>query len=132
MQLRAQAMIRTAVVGIAAWTACCARPTDPTVDASPVLVELLTVRPGLYEPTVIYRVLNTSDHPLAYRGSQANRAPVSRVAIQSDGRWVEREPAWIECSTGLEYCTLEPGAEVSLELTTPRPDLPLRVGVGTW
>ncbi len=132
MQLRAQAMIRTAVVCIAAWTACCARPTDPTVDASPVLVELLTVKPGLYEPTATYRVVNNSDHALAYRGSAADKAPVLRLAIQSNGKWVEREPAWAGCGTGLEYLTLEPGAEISLELKSPRPDLPMRVGIGTW
>lgn len=112
------------------WAGCTKRAAQPGASAT-VTIELASVEQGLYEPRATFRIVNASDHALAYQGYSGG-VPVFRFALQSDGKWVERSPAWIECATGEAYFTLEPGAERMIEVVAQRPDLSLRVGVGTW
>jgi hypothetical protein len=78
-----------------------------------------------------FALVNDSREPVAFWGGMGER-PSYRLAYQSEGRWVERTPAWVECGTGLDVGVLQPGERVELEVWVPRPDLPLRVGAGVW
>ena len=108
----------------------CAEQAAPA-STPPIQVELVEVKQGMYEPRATYRVVNTSDRVLAYQGGISG-VPVSRLAVLFEGEWLEDKPAWVDCATGREICTLQPGAEATFEVRTPRPDLPIKVGVGAW
>lgn len=127
-----QSIGRFAVLALAAWLAACADRLEQSTAPTSVTVELVTVEQGLHEAKATYRVLNPTSRTLGYQGSFGAGVPVFRLALQSEGKWIERKPAWVECATGRSFFTLGPGAEVTFEVRAERPDLPVRVGVGTW
>jgi hypothetical protein len=112
----------------------CTRTEDAPSEAA-VRVELVNMTPGTfgtYAADAVYRVVNDGDQPIAYWGSSVDGEPCVRLAILTEGRWLEHTPVWIKCATGLEVRTLAAGAEVRLEVRVQRPDLPMRLGVGWW
>jgi hypothetical protein len=127
-------IVRTAALVALALGLGCARTEEATSDSA-VRVERVSITEGTFGTTAgdaVYRVVNAGDRPIAYRGSAVDGEPCVRLAILSEGRWIERTPVWTECGTGLEYLTLAPGAEVRVEVRAQRPDLPMRLGVGWW
>lgn len=126
-----QSIGRLAVLAIAAWAAACTDRLEQSTAPASVRVELVTVEQGLHEAKATYRVVNGSGRAMAYQGYFGG-VPVSRLAIQSEGKWIERRPVWSWCSLGEDFFTLESGAEAKFEVRAQRPDLPMRVGVGTW
>jgi hypothetical protein len=120
------------VLALVSWALGCADPVEQAVTPAPVTIELVTVEQGLYDGKATYWVRNVGDRALAYQGSSGTGEPNWRIAIQFEGKWLERKPAWVDCATGREFYTLDPGAEAKFEVLAQRPDLPMRVGVGTW
>lgn len=131
MRDASQSIWRLAVLAIVAWSTACTDQAVQPAAVTPLTVELVSAEPRLHDPLATYRIHNTSDRPLAYQG-YGGGIPDCRVAIYSEGKWLERTPAWVECATGREFLTLAPGAEATLELVAERSDLPMRVGVGYW
>lgn len=123
-----QALLAAALL---AGTAGCGEPQDVPEPAAPLAVELVRVEQGLYDATAHFRVRNTGGRALRYEG-YGSGIPFSRVALENEGTWVERTPVWLECDVGRDVFDLAPGAEAAFEVLAQRPDLPMRVGVGTW
>ena len=71
---------------------------------------------GVPESRLRFRVSNPTATPLSILGVNG-RVPVCRVGVRSDNRaWVEREPTWVECGTGLYVGSMDPGVEVEVEV----------------
>ena len=76
-------------------------------------------------------VTNVSTDVLAFWGVNGIE-PVTRLAVRDGERWVEGEPSWIECGTGLYVGALGPGQTAMVEVYIPMAEKEYRVGVGCW
>ena len=91
------------------------------------------VRPIMNEEHIVarFQLVNASDAPIAFRGVNGVD-PIYRHRYSVDGEWVEGEPLWWGCGTGLDEGVLAIGGVAEFEVWVERPDLPLEVGVGYW
>lgn len=121
---------RWALLAITAIASACADEVAPQRSGG-VLVEFEQVVQGPYGATARYRMTHAGEVPVAYQGN-VDGSPDFRCALLSDGRWIEREPAWVTCATGRALHTLAPGDQVSFEVPALRVDLPMRLGIGWW
>jgi hypothetical protein len=78
-----------------------------------------------------FRVTNRVGRPLQFWGVNGE-SPVVRIAAWDGAVWVEKEPPWIECATGLDVGTLESGASEEIHVYLPASGIEYRVGVGYW
>lgn len=134
--MRRADVLGATLLALTAWS-CAPAPREAVEDARDevvVTVDPAVPRRGMFPPSVPgvrVTVTNRGATPRGFYGLDGEE-PVTRLAVRDGARWVEREPLWLECGTGLGDGTLAPGASATCELSLPAIEGVYRVGVGTW